>query len=126
MPKGGGYNSPSLSAYSGQIVSNPTLFAFAKGAGLMGEAGPEAIMPLARTRDGNLGVRLIGANLPNSGGAPQVYITVTNEQTTQTTSPGWEQFGSEIGRFVEQRYRELINRDLGQGGTLSRAIKGGR
>lgn len=38
--KGGVYASPSLSAFSGQIVSNPTLFAFARGAGLMGEAGP--------------------------------------------------------------------------------------
>ncbi|WP_244171004.1 phage tail tape measure protein [Xenorhabdus miraniensis] len=124
--KGGVYTSANLSQYSGQIVSSPTLFAFAKGAGLMGEAGPEAIMPLARTSNGNLGVRLVGANLPNSGAAPQVHITIHNEQTTQTTSPGWEQFGSEIGRFVEQRYRELIGRDLGQGGILNRAIKGGR
>lgn len=40
---GGVYNSTSLSAYSGQIVYKPTMFAFAKGAGLMGEAGPEGI-----------------------------------------------------------------------------------
>ncbi|PHM68440.1 tape measure protein [Xenorhabdus kozodoii] len=124
--KGGIYNSPGLSSYSGQIVNKPTLFPFAKGAGLMGEAGPEAIMPLARTSDGNLGVRLVGSNLSNSSTAPQVYITITNEQTTQATSPGWEQFGSEIGRFVDQRYRELIGKDLGQGGLLSRAIRGGR
>ncbi|MGJ0580989.1 phage tail tape measure protein, partial [Xenorhabdus bovienii] len=66
--KGGVYDSPSLSAYSGQVVSTPTFFAFAKGAGLMGEAGPEAIMPLARTGNGNLGVRLVGGNLPSSNG----------------------------------------------------------
>ncbi|MDE9430617.1 phage tail tape measure protein, partial [Xenorhabdus bovienii] len=64
--KGGVYDSPSLSAYSGQIVSSPTFFPFAKGAGLMGEAGPEAIMPLARTGNGSLGVRLVGGNLPSS------------------------------------------------------------
>ncbi|EJK6002368.1 phage tail tape measure protein, partial [Salmonella enterica] len=40
--KGGAYASASLSAYSNSIVSSPTYFAFAKGAGLMGEAGPEA------------------------------------------------------------------------------------
>lgn len=54
--KGGVYDSPSLSKYSNQVVSSPTMFAFAKGAGLMGEAGPEAIMPLSRGPDGRLGV----------------------------------------------------------------------
>jgi len=39
---GGVYASPGLSKYSGQIVDTPTLFPFAKGVGLMGEAGPEA------------------------------------------------------------------------------------
>ena len=34
------------------------MFAFASGAGLMGEAGPEAIMPLKRTQNGRLGVEL--------------------------------------------------------------------
>ncbi|EPM0023888.1 phage tail tape measure protein [Citrobacter farmeri] len=58
--KGGVYDSPSLSAYSGGVFDSPKLFAFAKGAGVFGEAGPEAIMPLARTPDGNLGVRMMG------------------------------------------------------------------
>ncbi|EHY8572396.1 phage tail tape measure protein, partial [Escherichia coli] len=40
--KGGVYTSANLSAYSNSIVDTPTYFAFAKGAGLMGEAGPEA------------------------------------------------------------------------------------
>jgi phage-related minor tail protein len=40
----------------GGVVSRPTLFPMAKGMGLMGEAGPEAIMPLKRTADGALGV----------------------------------------------------------------------
>ena len=41
----------------GGIVNSPTLFAMNGGTGLMGEAGPEAIMPLARGADGSLGVR---------------------------------------------------------------------
>ncbi|ELE4554824.1 phage tail tape measure protein, partial [Escherichia coli] len=53
--KGGVYTSANLSAYSNSIVDTPTYFAFAKGAGLMGEAGPEAIMPLTRAADGSLG-----------------------------------------------------------------------
>ncbi len=44
---------------SGGIVNSPTVFPMANGAGLMGEAGPEAIMPLTRI-GGKLGVRAAG------------------------------------------------------------------
>lgn len=40
----------------GGIVTGPTVFPFARGTGLMGEAGPEAIMPLSRNSRGELGV----------------------------------------------------------------------
>lgn len=47
-----------LHSYVNQVVSTPTTFAFAKGAGVMGEAGePEGIFPLTRDRSGRLGVR---------------------------------------------------------------------
>ncbi len=42
---------------AGGIVNSPTLFPLQGGAGLMGEAGPEAVMPLARGSDGRLGIR---------------------------------------------------------------------
>ena len=46
---------------SGGVVSSPTMFGFGGGrAGLMGEAGPEAILPLKRGRDGKLGVQSAG------------------------------------------------------------------
>lgn len=45
---------------NGGIVSQPTLFGMRGGTGLMGEAGPEAIMPLKRGRDGKLGVAVDG------------------------------------------------------------------
>ncbi|SFR00644.1 phage tail tape measure protein, lambda family [Enterobacter sp. kpr-6] len=61
--KGGVYESADLSRFSNGIVNSPTLFAFAKGAGLMGEAGPEAIMPLTRASDGSLGVRMVNESL---------------------------------------------------------------
>ncbi|MEF8746653.1 MAG: tape measure protein [Candidatus Accumulibacter propinquus] len=51
------FSSSGLSALSGSVVSRPTLFPFAHGIGLAGEAGPEAILPLARDASGNLGVR---------------------------------------------------------------------
>lgn len=46
----------------GGVVAAPTYFPMNNGAGLMGEAGPEAIMPLARGPDGRLGVRGGGGN----------------------------------------------------------------
>lgn len=56
MAKGGAL--PGISAYENRVVTQPTVFPFAAGGrfGLMGEAGWEAVMPLTRTRSGNLGV----------------------------------------------------------------------
>ncbi|EBJ7453140.1 phage tail tape measure protein [Salmonella enterica] len=74
---GGVYRSAGLSQYSGSIVNRPTFFAFARGAAVMGEAGPEAILPLRRGANGKLGVVAAGG-----GGmmmfAPQYHIAVTN------------------------------------------------
>jgi lambda family phage tail tape measure protein len=58
--KGGVYSSASLSSFSGGVYNTPQTFAFAKGAGIFAEAGPEAIMPLTRAADGSLGVRAVG------------------------------------------------------------------
>lgn len=65
---------PGLSAYSGSIVSRPTVFPFAKGIGLMGEDGAEAILPLKRGADGKLGVAGGGGHTINvyvQPGSPQ-------------------------------------------------------
>lgn len=64
--KGNVYSSPSLSAYSNGIYDTPQMFAFAQGAaGVFGEAGPEAIMPLRRGPDGRLGVSAANSNAPS-------------------------------------------------------------
>ncbi len=49
----------------GGVISHATAFPMRGGTGLMGEAGPEAIMPLARSADGSLGVRA-GGGSPNN------------------------------------------------------------
>lgn len=55
--KGGAFQSGNIIPFAkGGVVNKPTVFPFAKGIGLMGEAGPEAIMPLRRGTDGRLGV----------------------------------------------------------------------
>jgi hypothetical protein len=52
-----------LTAFArGGVVNRPMVFPFARGVGLMGEAGPEAILPLRRGRDGRLGVEMNGAS----------------------------------------------------------------
>ena len=56
----------------GGVVNSPTLFPMRGGLGLMGEAGPEAIMPLARGRDGKLGVRGGGSNITVNISTPDI------------------------------------------------------
>ncbi|MCY1145887.1 phage tail tape measure protein [Enterobacter asburiae] len=126
--KGNVYDSPSLSAYSNGVFQTPQLFAFAKGAGVFAEAGPEAIMPLTRAPDGSLGVRAVGGGGGQSvSSAPQVYITIDGNGNTQTqASPGLEQFGAEVGEFVDRRYKQNVMRDIRPGGDIWNAMKGTR
>ncbi|MEL6477584.1 MAG: phage tail tape measure protein [Pseudomonadota bacterium] len=71
--KGGAFSSGNVRAFaSGGIVSGPTLFPMRNGTGLMGEAGPEAIMPLRRGPDGRLGVAAAGG-----GAGGQVIVNIS-------------------------------------------------
>jgi lambda family phage tail tape measure protein len=85
---------------SGGIVNSPTLFPLRGGAGLMGEAGAEAIMPLARGGDGKLGIRMSG----NRG----VNVTV-NISTPEVASfrQSQTQVASLIARAVSRGQRNL-------------------
>lgn len=121
--KGNVFDTPGLSAYSNSVVSSPTIFPFAKGAGLMGEAGPEAIMPLTRTSGGQLGVRALGGS---GGTAISVQVSIASDGTASSTTddPAYDQFGKDLADFVDQRYQKLVSQDLRQGGKINRAIKG--
>jgi len=56
--KGGAFSAGRVMPFAkGGVVTSPTTFPMRSGIGLMGEAGPEAIMPLTRGADGSLGVR---------------------------------------------------------------------
>lgn len=113
---GGVYNTPGLSAYSGQIVSKPTLFPFARGAGLMGEAGPEAILPLRRGIDGKLGV--IAANTKqNSGDFYQTnHVTIQNDGSNGEIGPQALKVVYEAGKKGAEDYMRKQRRD---GGSFS-------
>ncbi|WP_095589868.1 phage tail tape measure protein [Actibacterium ureilyticum] len=63
--KGGSFTQGRVMPFAnGGIVSQATYFPMRGGTGLMGEAGPEAIMPLSRGSDGRLGVRAEGGRQP--------------------------------------------------------------
>ena len=96
-----------LSAHSNSIVSSPTTFAFAKGGGfnrgLMGEAGPEAIMPLQRNASGSLGVNV-------SGNAPKVDVVVINNSNSSAETK--ETMDSRGNRRVEVVIGEMVSSEM--------------
>ena len=78
---------------NGGVVSGPTTFPMRGGMGLMGEAGPEAIMPLARGPDGKLGVR------GGAGGAVNVVMNIT--------TPDVQGFNRSQGQIAAQMSRAM-------------------
>ncbi|GJL01515.1 phage tail tape measure protein [Enterobacter hormaechei subsp. xiangfangensis] len=121
--KGNVYDSPSLSAYSNGVFQTPQLFAFAKGAGVFAEAGPEAIMPLTRAPNGDLAVRAVG--MPQvSGGVPSVNFGDINIQggSPQASSQG---AAGAAGRQLKDAITGVINEQASMPGSpLWRLIKG--
>ncbi|ECW0140700.1 phage tail tape measure protein [Salmonella enterica subsp. salamae] len=121
--KGGVYDSPSLSAYSNGIYDSPTLFAFAKGAGVFGEAGPEAIMPLAKTTDGTLGVRALGEPGSSGGGmnggivySPEYHIAIQNDGQNGQIGPQASQM---LVKMIDTRVMSILRTQGRDGGMLA-------
>ncbi|HFL4797686.1 TPA: phage tail tape measure protein [Escherichia coli] len=117
---GGVYQSADLSRYSGTVVNRPTFFAFAKGAGVMGEAGPEAILPLRRGADGRLGVV---ADIGGSGMvmfAPQYNIEINNDGTNGQIGPAALKVVYDLGKKAAADFMQQQSRD---GGQLSGAYR---
>lgn len=106
-----------LEYYRNTIVSSPTLFQFAKGGafGLMGEAGPEAIMPLKRGPDGRLGVSTHGG-----GGSGDVTVNVINNSSQPVTASQPKISMDAMGRMVV----EVMIADLQRNGPYARQLKG--
>ena len=90
----------------GGVINRPTLFPMAKGAGLMGEAGPEAIMPLKRGPDGKLGV---------AGGGASVNVNIINQAGAEVDT---RQNGPDIDVII----RKAVASDIAGGGQIYRAI----
>lgn len=100
--------------FTNSIVDQPTTFKFAKGVGLMGEAGPEAIMPLKRDSSGNLGVRA-------QGGDTKVVVNNYGSEKAETR----ETTDSRGNRRIEVTIGEMAAGEIGRSGSSQqRALKG--
>ena len=101
--------------FTNSIVTEPTNFRFAKGGGfglgLMGEAGPEAIMPLKRAADGSLGVSAEGFG----GGdvAMMMKVVINNYSSENVTATEKEGEGGE--RQLEITIGSMINKHISSG-----------
>lgn len=107
---GGGHT---MAFAQGGVVTSPTLFRFAQGGamrnGLMGEAGPEAILPLRRLNNGNLGVQASG-----NGGGPTIVnnISVMVEAGAGKGGPEDEKLAKRIGKEMQAQVRALVTEEI--------------
>ena len=94
----------------GGIVNSPHIFPMKNGAGILGEAGPEGILPLKRGRDGKLGV------ISQGGGIGNIVVNVdATGSSVQGNNKDANQFGQEIASAVQA----VIINEKRVGGLLS-------
>lgn len=104
-------------SFTNSIVNSPTLFKFAQGTGLMGEAGAEAIMPLKRDAQGNLGVR------GGQGGGGEVSVVVNNFSTANATTK--ETKDSRGNRRIEVTVGDMVAGEINRVGSgIQQSLKG--
>lgn len=105
---------------SGGIVDRFTSFPMKGGIGIAGEAGPEAIMPLSRGRDGRLGVQVSGG----SAAAPTITmvnnITVEGGDDPRRTA---DEMARALDRLMETKFKRLLANEFRSGNSLSPAIQ---
>jgi lambda family phage tail tape measure protein len=94
----------------GGVVNRPTIFPFANGTGLMGEAGPEAIMPLQRAANGKLGV------IASGGGTTNVTVNV---DAGGTSVEGDQAQAKQLGIAVSAAVQAELVKQQRPGGLLA-------
>jgi tape measure domain-containing protein len=94
---------------NGGIVDRPMMFPFAKGIGLMGEAGPEAIMPLKRGADGKLGV---------AGGSGGTTVNVSVDASGSSVQ-GDKGQSAALGRAIAASVQAELVKQKRPGGLLA-------
>lgn len=103
-----------LTAYAtGGVVTAPTMFRHSGGLGVMGEAGPEAIMPLRRLSNGRLGVESAG------GGTQNVTVNVSVESGGQTMQSDGGADAKNLGKAIANVVRQELLAQKRPGGMLA-------
>ena len=83
--KGNAFGSGGVKMFAnGGVVDSPTLFNYSGGTGMMGEAGPEAIMPLKRNSQGKLGVQVSGGSSGDVSIQQHFYISANGDESVRT------------------------------------------
>jgi tape measure domain-containing protein len=128
MAAKGAYFSNGVAAFAnGGIVGSPTMFRFANGgttqAGLMGEAGPEAIMPLSRGAGGKLGVNASGlreamGGAPGMGGSPVLNMSFETTRFGDTDYVSRDQLEAAMAQTRRQASSDGAKRGMSM--TLDR------
>lgn len=93
----------------GGIVDRPTIFPMARGMGLMGEAGPEAVMPLTRTTGGELGVQAEG------GGETHITMNINAVDSRSFV---------EMMRTNRASVENIVVENIMKNGTVRTAMRG--
>lgn len=106
--------------FSNQVVASPTLFKFANGTGMMGEAGPEAIMPLRRDASGRLGVQAAGG-----GGGNAVVVNIIESPGNGGQQSRRSENGVDILDVFVEKVKRSIAGDISRGsGAVPGALAG--
>ncbi len=94
---------------SGGVIDKPVIFPMAKGMGLAGESGPEAILPLKRGKGGRLGVE-------SSGGVGNVVVNV---DASGSNVEGDDAQASELGKMLGAAIQAELVKQKRPGGLLA-------
>ena len=124
--RGGAFNGAMMAfanggSFANSIVNQPTYFRFGRGGsslGMMGEAGPEAVMPLSRDSSGSLGVRV--ANPGQGQAGPRTTVIIENHASAEVTQTKETQpDGSELIRVV----LNATAKDVQRGGVVRKSMQ---
>ncbi|WP_158541443.1 MULTISPECIES: phage tail tape measure protein [unclassified Pseudomonas] len=112
-------------AFTNGLVSSPTAFGMAGGnLGLMGEAGPEAILPLSRTSDGSLGVKAIGGGGAASSTQVLIQQTIAVPDSGGASTQDVQAVGQAYADTAKRGAQQAIAEELRPGGAIWRVING--
>nr|WP_241879141.1 phage tail tape measure C-terminal domain-containing protein [Psychrobacter sp. PraFG1]UNK05844.1 hypothetical protein MN210_03395 [Psychrobacter sp. PraFG1] len=122
--KGGGWSNGVQFYANGDIFNKPTAFRHAGGLGVMGEAGPEAVMPLTRGPNGKLGVQVYGnkQNNQSAGVVNQVKIDIhINNDGANTDVQTTTQDGKQLAESLKAVVLQTLQNEMRPGGMIAPA-----